>query len=324
MRPRVFVTRPVYKAALDRLRATADVDAGTEKEGLSPKALALRIRDADALVCQLTDPIPAALLDAAPRLRVVANVAVGYDNIDVAAATRLGILVTNTPGVLTESTADFTFALLLATARRVVEADAFVRADRWRRWEIDLLCGVDVHGKTLGIVGMGRIGQAVARRALGFGMRVRYASRSPSNAIPGAEHASLDDVLATSDFVTLHVPLTPATRHLIDAAALAKMRKGALLVNTARGPIVDERALVEALRSGHLGGAGLDVFEREPELAAGLRDLPQVVLAPHLASATLETRTLMCTMAADNALAALRGERPPCLVNPDAWERRRR
>lgn len=324
MRPRVFVTRPVYPAALERLRAHADVDAADDRAGLAPDALLARAREADALVCQLTDPIPARLLEAAPRLRVVANVAVGYDNIDVPTATRLGILVTNTPGVLTESTADFTFALLLATARRVVEADAFVRAERWQRWEVDLLCGVDVHGKTLGIIGMGRIGQAVARRAQGFGMRVLYASRHPVTATPTAEHVPLDDLLARADFVTVHVPLTAETRHLIDAAALARMRRTALLVNTARGPIVDEQALVEALRSGRLAGAGLDVFEREPHLTAGLRDLPNVVLAPHLGSATVETRTLMCTMAADNALATLRDDRPPCLVDPAAWERRRR
>ena len=324
MRPRVFVTRPVYPAALERLRAHAEVDAADDRAGLGADALLARVRDADALVCQLTDPIPAALLEAAPRLRVVANIAVGYDNIDVPAATRLGILVTNTPGVLTESTADFTFTLLLATARRVVEADAFVRAERWKRWEVDLLCGVDVHGKTLGIVGMGRIGQAVAGRAQGFGMRVLYASRRAVPAYANAEHVPLDDLLARADFVTVHVPLTAGTRHLLDAAALARMRPGALLVNTARGPIVDEQALVEALQSGRLAGAGLDVFEREPQLTAGLRDLPNVVLAPHLGSATVETRTLMCTMAADNALAALRDERPPCVVNAEAWERRRR
>lgn len=320
----MLVTRPVYSAALERLRAHADVDAAADKAGLGPDALLARARDVDALVCQLTDPIPAALLETAPRLRVVANIAVGYDNIDVPAATRLGILVTNTPGVLTESTADFTFALLLATARRVVEADAFVRAQRWERWEVDLLCGVDVHGKTLGIVGMGRIGQAVARRAQGFGMRVLYASRRAVPACPDAEHVALADLLARADFVTVHVPLTATTHHLIDAAALARMRPGALLVNTARGPIIDEQALVEALQSRRLAGAGLDVFEREPRLVAGLCELPNVVLAPHLGSATVETRTLMCTMAADNALAALRGERPPCLVDPAAWERRRR
>ena len=322
MPARVLVTRHVYPAAIDVLRAHAEVDYRDRADGAEPEELAERLREADAMVCQLTDPIPAALLDRAQRLRIVANIAVGYDNIDVAAATARGILVTNTPGVLTESTADFTFALLLATARRVVEADRFVRDDRWRAWQIDLLCGTDVHGKTLGIVGMGRIGQAVARRAAGFGMCVLYAHPRDVDAGLG-RRVGLDELLAQSDFVTLHVPLRDSTRHLLGASELARLRPHALLINTARGPIVDEAALLAALREGRLAGAGLDVFEREPQLTPGLAELANVVLAPHLASATVETRTRMCTMAAENVVAGLRGERPPCLVNEAAWGARR-
>ena len=323
MTPRVLVTRHVYPAALEVLRRHADVEYRDRRDGESASELTARLRDKVAIVCQLTDPLPAAVLDAAPELAIVANIAVGYDNIDVTAATARGILVTNTPGVLTETTADFTFALLLAVARRALEADRFVRDGRWQRWEVDLLCGVDVHGKTLGIVGMGRIGRAVARRARGFGMRVLYAGQRDAGEAD-AERMPLHDLLARADFVSIHAPLTPSTRHLIGARELACMRPGAFLINTARGPIVDEKALVEALRERRIAGAGLDVFEREPALEEGLMQLDHVVLAPHLGSASVETRTRMCTMAAENVVAHLRGERPPNLVNPLAWEQRRR
>lgn len=322
MKPRVLVTRHVYSEALDLLRPVADVEYRDAYDGEAPALLRARLADKVAVVCQLTDPMPAVLFDAAPHLRIVANIAVGHDNIDVPAATARGILVSNTPGVLTESTADFTFALLLAAARRVVEADAFVRAGRFCRWQIDLLCGTDVHGKTLGIVGAGRIGAAVARRARGFDMRVLYAHPRRVEGVAG-EHVPLPELLQRSDFVSLHVPLTPATTHLIDAPALRRMPPHAILVNTARGPVVDEAALVAALRERVIAGAALDVFEREPELSAGLTDLDNVVVAPHLGSATVATRTRMCTMAAANVVAFLSGERPPNLVDAAAWERRR-
>lgn len=318
MKPRVLVTRHVYGAAIDLLRPWAEVEYRDARDGEGEASLAARLRDKVGVICQLTDPMPATLFAAAPRLRLVANVAVGYDNIDVRAAAARGILVTNTPGVLTETTADFTFALLLAAARRVVEADRFVRAGRWQRWEVDLLCGVDVHGKTLGIVGFGRIGRAVARRAAGFGMHILYAARRPVEAAVG-DHVPLDELLARADFVSVHVPLTPTTRHLIGAAELRRMPRHAILINTARGAIVDEEALLQALRAGTIAGASLDVFEREPELTAGLTELDNVVLAPHLGSASVETRTRMCTMAAENMVAFLRGERPPNLIDSTPW-----
>ncbi|MEZ5962957.1 MAG: D-glycerate dehydrogenase [Planctomycetota bacterium] len=323
MKPGVLVTRHVYPAAIERLQGRADVDYRDARDGVCEADLVARLAGKTAMICQLTDTVSTAVLDASPQLELVANIAVGYDNIDLAAATERGILVTNTPGVLTETTADFTWALLLAAARRVAEADPFVRRGCWQRWEVDLLCGVDVHGKTLGIVGMGRIGQAVARRAHGFGMRILYASR---RSVPGARgtRAALDDLLTQADFVSLHVPLDEATHHLVGERELQRMQPHAVLINTARGPIVDESALVRALRTGTIAAAGLDVFEREPELTEGLTELANVVLAPHLGSASVETRTRMCTMAADNVVALLCGEQPPNLVDTTVWERRRR
>jgi glyoxylate reductase len=321
MKPGVLVTRHVFEPAIDVLRPLADVDYRDAHDGASESELASRLAGRVAMVCQLTDPITARLLDRAPSLRLVANIAVGYDNIDVTAASERGILVTNTPDVLTETTADFAFALLLAAARRVVEGDRFVRAGKWRAWTIDLLAGEDVHGRTLGIVGMGRIGSAMVRRALGFGMRIVYTSRR-EHGIAGATRLPLSDLLAASDFVSLHVPLTAETRHLIGADELARMKPTAFLVNTARGPIVDEAALVRALRDRTIAGAALDVFEREPELAPGLAELPNVVLAPHLGSASVATRTRMCTLAAENVAAWLRGADPPNAVNRDAVAKR--
>jgi glyoxylate reductase len=320
----IFVTRRVPEAALDLLRAAPGVGRVEVFPGERPATQAelhAGVACADGVLSLLTDAIDAALLAAAPRLRVVANVAVGYNNVDLAAATARGIAVTNTPGVLTEATADLTMALLLAVARRIVEGDALVREGRFGGWGPLLLLGADLAGRTLGIVGAGRIGAAVARRAVGFELRLRYANPSPRPALDalGACRCSLDALLAESDFVTLHVPLTPATRHLIGAAALARMKQGAYLVNTSRGPVVDEGALVAALRRGLIAGAALDVFEAEPALAPGLAALPNVVLAPHVGSATIETRTRMATMAAQDCLAALRGVRPTHLVNEEAW-----
>jgi glyoxylate reductase len=273
-------------------------------------------RRSDALVTLLTDRVDRSVLEAGKGLRIVANVAVGVDNIDVATATRLGILVTNTPGVLTEATADLTWALILAVARRVAEGDTLVRAGRFRGWDFDLLRGMELRGKTLGIVGVGRIGRAVAHRARGFGMKVLSHSRSAG--------ISLRTLLKSSDVVSTHVPLSPATRHLIGAAELRLMKSTAILINTARGPIVDEKALIDALRRRRIAGAGLDVYEREPVVPTALRRLANVVLLPHLGSATIETRRRMLDMAVANVKAALAGRRPPNLVNPEAWNWRRR
>ena len=271
----------------------------------------------------LTDRVDAELLDrAGPGLRVVANYAVGYDNLDLDACTARGVLATNTPDVVTEATADLAWALLLASARRVAGGDRFLRAGRPWIWGPEFFLGFEVHGKTLGVIGLGRIGRAVARRAAGFGMTVCYTAR---NRLPAGDEAELgvawrelDDLLAEADFVTVHTGLSPATRHLIGAGQLARMKPTAVLVNTARGPIVDEAALAAALAAGELGAAGLDVFEREPEVHPGLLELDNVTIVPHLGTATLETRVAMGMTAAGNLLAALDGHRPPNLLNPDA------
>jgi glyoxylate reductase len=279
---------------------------------LAKEELIRRLRGKDGLVCHIVSAIDDEVLAAAaPSLRVIANVAVGFNNIDVGAARRRGIVVTNTPDVLTETTADFAWALLMAAARRVVEADRFARAGRWTRWQWDLLWGQDVWGKTLGVIGFGRIGRAVARRALGFGMRILYADAVRAD--PQAEgelratYTGRDDLLRQADFVTLHTLLTPDTRHLIDARALGLMKKTAILVNAARGPVVDEAALAQALAEGRIAGAGLDVFEEEPRIHPGLVPLPNVVLAPHIASASHDTRLAMATLAVKNCVAVLEG-----------------
>ncbi|GAB4145202.1 MAG: D-glycerate dehydrogenase [Planctomycetota bacterium] len=325
-RPKVVVTRRVYGEALAVLEADCRVEnlarGGTDDPAPRPldeDGLAAALWDAEGLLCQLTDLVTARVLAAAPRLRVVSQIAVGVDNIDVEEATRRGIAVTNTPGVLTEATADLAFALLLATARRLPEAERFLRAGRWRTWEIDLLAGASVHGKTLGIVGFGRIGRAVARRARGFSMEVLCWSRSLSagTAEEGALAVPLERLLEESDFVSLHLPLSPRTRHAIGEAELSRMRPHAILVNTARGPIVDERALIAALRERRIAGAGLDVFEDEPRVSPELLAMENVVLLPHIGSATVETRRLMCEMAASDCRAVLFGERPRHPVNPE-------
>lgn len=281
-------------------------NTGGDEEGLIAAA-----QNAHALISMLDNPITERVLAACPNLQVVAQFAVGYDNIDLEAARERGIVVTHTPGVLTEATADFAFALLLAVARRLPEAEAYVRAGRFKRWETKALLGMELNGKTLGIVGMGRIGLAVARRAIGFGMRVVYHNRSRANPTPerllGARYVGFEELLATSDVVSLHLPLNDASHHLFDASAFARMKPTALLINTARGPIVDEAALVEALRNGEIAGVGLDVFEREPAIHPGLLDLNRVVLAPHLASATTEARTAMAQMCSDAIQAVFSG-----------------
>jgi glyoxylate reductase len=322
-RPHVFVTRRLPGEALDRLAARVSLRVWDGPLPPPPEVLTAEARQAQGLITLLTDRVDAALLAGASHLRAVSNVAVGYDNIDVAACTARRIAVGNTPGVLTETSADFTFALLLGLARRVAEADAYVRAGRWKTWEPGLLLGVDVYGATLGIVGLGAIGTAVARRARGFGMRVLYVSRQRRPELEaelGVVPVDKATLLAESDFVTLHVPLGASTRHWLGRAELAAMKRGALLVNTARGPVVDPEALAEALERGHLGGAALDVTEPEPLPAdSPLAKLPNVLLAPHIASASHATRGRMASMAVDNLLAALEGRCPPHCVNPELF-----
>jgi len=276
----------------------------------------LDLRDADALVSLLLDRIDGALLARAPKLRVAANCAVGYDNVDLAAATAAGVCVTNTPDVLTEATAELAFALLLAAARRLGEGERLVRSGQWAGWALDQLIGVGLAGKTLGIIGFGRIGQAVARRALGFGMHVIYADPQYPHASSGGESAlSIDEAFAEADAISLHCPLTAETRHLVNDRRLALMKPTAILVNTARGGCVDERALIAALERGQIFAAALDVYDREPEVSAALRACPRLVLAPHIGSATTEARTAMAQLCADAVIAALRGHRPGNLVN---------
>lgn len=325
---RIYVTRRLPDAALALLRSQADVTLWPTDEVPPPREELLgQIRDKDGLLCLLTDLIDTAVLDAAPRLRVVSNYAVGFDNIDVAAATERGIAVTNTPGVLTETTADFAFALMLSAARRVVEADRYTRAGKWRSWEPMLLLGQDLYGATLGLVGLGRIGAAVARRARGFDMSILYHDvirREGLESELGLRYAPLEEVLRQADFVSVHVPLTPRTRHLIGEAQLRVMKQTAILVNTARGAIVDTSALYRALVEGWIGGAGLDVFEVEPVSPDHpLLAVECAVLAPHIASASVATRTKMALIAADNLLRTLAGSPPPDLVNAEVWERRR-
>ncbi len=274
---------------------------------------------ADALICLLLDKIDESVLEGAPRLRVIANCAVGIDNIDLGAATAGGIAVTNTPDVLTEATAEFAFALMLAAARRLGEGERLVRSGTWTGWALDQLLGVQLHGKTLGIVGFGRIGQAMARRALGFGMAVVYADPHDVSAAP-ARRVSLDELFATADAISLHCPLTADTHHVVDARRLALMKPTAVLVNTSRGACVDEDALIEALTGGRLAGAGLDVYEHEPRIDLRLVGCPRLVLAPHIGSATTEARTQMAQLCADAVIDVLAGRRPHNLVNTDVWK----
>ena len=322
MKPRIFVTRPLPPAVLDRLATRCEMRLHPQDTPLSPAQLAEACRDQEGVVVCGARFNEEALLQAT-RLRVVSNVGVGYDNIDVAACTRRRIPVTNTAGVLEETTADLAFALLMAVARRVVEGDRYVREARWKQWEWTLLWGADIHHKTLGIYGFGRIGQAMARRGRGFSMRILYHSRHPA---PEAVEQELragcvnrETLLGESDFLSLHVPLTPETHHLITARELRLMKPSAFLINTARGQIVDEEALVAALEARTIAGAGLDVFEREPQVHPALVTMDNVVLMPHVGSGTAETRLNMAMLAAENLLAALDGRRPPNVVNPEIY-----
>jgi glyoxylate reductase len=313
MMPSILISRGLSPEALTLIPQDVVVDFNGHEHSLSRRDLLARLRGKQALICQITDAIDDEIL-ATPGLQVVSNVAVGYNNIDVDAARRRGVVVTNTPDVLTETTADFAWALLMTAARRVVEADRYVRSGEWKSWRWDLLWGLDVYAKTIGVLGFGRIGRAVARRARGFGMRVLYhdAVRATPEVERELEATYVDKptLLAESDFVTLHVLFSPETRHLIDESALRSMKKTAVLVNAARGPIVDEAALSRALGEGWIAAAGLDVFEEEPKVHPGLLPLTNVVLAPHIASASFDTRVAMSTLAIKNCLAVLEGKPP--------------
>jgi len=317
------VTKRVYPEAVDLLRRHFDVDYEGTDEGLAPDALIARAQGCQAVMSQLTDKLSAPVIGGLNGVKILANVAVGFDNIDVPAATARGVYVTNTPDVLTETTADFAFTLLMAAARRVVEGHAYVHSGEWQKWLIDLLVGQDVWGQTIGIFGVGRIGLAMARRAHGFGMRILYCDDRPAPADAAAElkleRVTKDELLRQADFVSLHVPLLPATHHLIGANELRLMKPTAILVNTSRGPVVDEPALAAALKAKQIAYAGLDVFENEPHVHPDLLTLSNVVVAPHIASASVRTRRRMSTMAAENIIAALSGQKPANLVNAELW-----
>ena len=320
-RPRVLLMHRILDPGPALLSEVCELVPYPPDQPLQESAIRRAAEGCQGIVSQVMDPIGEEVLSL-PGLKIVSNVAVGFDNIDLAAATRHGVMVTNTPGVLTDTTADFAFALLMAAGRRVAEGDRSLRRGEFKGWGIDVLLGQDVHGATLGLVGVGRIGGAVARRARGFDMRILYtdAVALPSDLEEelGATRVELSELLREADFVSLHVPLTQETRHLISTDELTQMKPTAVLVNTSRGPVVDEAALAQALAEGRIFAAGLDVFEREPEVHPGLVGLDNVVLAPHIASGSVRTRSEMCAMAARNVIAGLRGERPPNLLNPEA------
>lgn len=326
MKPRVYVTRILPKEAMDRINSFCDAETWREELPPPREVLLEKVRDTEGLLCLLTDKVDAELLEQAPKLRVISTYAVGYDNIDLAAATRRGIIVGNTPDVLTETTADFTFALLLAAARRIVEGQKQVEAGQWKTWGPMTLLGQDVHRATLGIIGLGRIGTAVARRAKGFGMRLLYSGTSRKMEIENEleiRYVTLEQLLGESDFITIHANLTPDTYHLISKDQLGKMKKTSVLVNTARGAIVDTLALYGALRDGKIAYAALDVTDPEPlPISHPLLSLKNVIITPHIASASVATRTKMALMAVDNLIAGLKGERLPYPVNQAELSRR--
>jgi len=322
LKPKVYVTRLLPKEAMERIHSSCEAKVW-EGELPPPREILLEnVVDIEGLLSLLTDKIDAELMSRAPKLKVVSNCAVGFDNIDIQEATKRGIAVGNTPGVLTDTTADFAFALLMAAARRVVEGDKLVRSGKWKTWGPMILLGQDVHGATLGILGLGRIGSAVARRAKGFGMKIIYSDvvrNKQAESELGIEYVDIDSLLARSDFITIHVNLTPETLHLIGPKQFEKMKRTMILVNTSRGPIVDNMALYEALRSGKIAFAALDVTEPEPiPVDHPLLTLDNVIVVPHIASASVATRTKMGLMAADNLIAGLKGEMPPNAVNPEA------
>ncbi len=324
MKKKILVSREIFDDALEYLANRFDVTANQDDKIYPPAELAQALADKDGALVTLTDRIDEALLANCPKLKAVCNIAVGFNNIDLAACSRRKVMATNTPGVLDDTTADFTWALILATARRVPEAEAYIKAGLWQKWQLKQFLGLDVHGATLGIIGMGRIGQAVARRAAGFEMTVLYHdSRRAGEDIETAlrcRFVAKDELLRQADIVTIHVPYCQDTHHLVGAEEIAKMKKTAILINAARGGVVDDAALVEALKQNVIAGAGLDVFEGEPNLHPGFLSLKNVVLAPHIASSSERTRRRMAMMAAQNLVAALEGRTPPNLLNPAALQ----
>ena len=329
MKPRILVTRATFDDVVEKLRGRFDVEDNQKDDApWGADELKRRLADKDGVLPTGSDRIDASLLGAAPRLKAVCNIAVGYNNIDLEACTARGIVATNTPAVLDETTADTTWVLLMAAARRITEAERWLRAGNWKGWKNDQFLGVDVHHATLGIVGMGRIGQAIAQRARGFSMRVLYHNRKrlplKIERATGARYVLLERLLRQSDFVSLNMPYSPSSHHLIGAQQLALMKPTAVLVNAARGGIVDDAALIAALKERRIAAAGLDVFEGEPRFNPGFLELDNVALVPHIGSATRATRTAMALLASKNLTAALSGKRPPNLLNPEAWAKRRR
>ena len=319
VRPKVLVPKRLFPEAIEYLRERVELDYNGTDKNLSAAELLERLQDKDGIVSMLTNRFTPEVMDTLPVLKVISNVAVGFDNINIPAATERKIIVTNTPDVLTETTADFAFALMMATARRVPEGERVLRAGKWDKWGIDLFCGQDIHHATLGILGLGRIGKALSRRAQGFQMRVQY--YDPLRATAAVEQelnvdfVDFDELFRTSDFVSVHVPLLPETRRLVGAEQFKLMKETAVFVNTSRGPVVDEAALAEALEEGEIAAAGIDVYEREPVVESRLLPLENAVLTPHIASASFNTRRAMCMLAAENVVTALAGKRPPNLVN---------
>jgi gluconate 2-dehydrogenase len=329
VKQKILVTRATFDEVVEKLRERFEVEENQKDDApWGADELRRRLADKDGVLPTGSDRIDAALLDAAPRLKAVCNIAVGYNNIDLAACSERGIVATNTPGVLDETTADTTWVLLMAAARRITEAERWLRAGNWKGWKNDQFLGVDVHHATLGIVGMGRIGQAIAQRAKGFAMRVIYHNRTRLPAkverATGAKYTSLEKLLRQSDFVSLNMPYSPSSHHLIGAQQLALMKPTAVLVNAARGGVVDDAALIAALKERRIAAAGIDVFEGEPKFNPGFLELDNVALVPHIGSATRATRTAMALLASRNLTAALSGKRPPNLLNPEVWAKRRR
>ncbi len=322
-KPKVFVTRQIMDSGIRLLQKSCLVKVYPKDQIIPREEILKGVKWGDALLCLLTDKIDQEVIDANPNLKVISNYAIGFNNIDVRYATQKGIPVTNTPGrAIVDAVAEHTFALMLAVCRRIAEADRFIRAGKYHGWEPQLLMGMELVGKTIGIVGLGRIGSGVARRAVALGMKVVYhdVKRNPwFEKEFTARYCSLSELLKTADLVSLHVPLLPTTHHLIGKKELSLMKKTAYLINTSRGPVVDEKALIQALKRKQIAGAGLDVYEFEPKLAAGLTKLDNVVLTPHTASATVEARSEMSLDAAENILAVLRGKKPPFLVNPEMY-----
>ena len=323
--PRVVIARRIFPELVEQLRNEFDIVDNQQDVSWQPEEVAAALKDADAALITSGERVDDALLDQCPRLQIVANIAVGYNNIDVASCTRHGVLATNTPDVLNEATADHAWALLLAAARRVGESERWLRTGKWQRWTFEMFAGAEVSGTTLGILGMGRIGRAIARRARGFAMSVIYHNRTrlPTADEDGARYVDLPTLLSEADHLVTVLPYSQSVHHIIGAPQLAQMKRGATLVNIARGGVIDDAALIAFLSSGHLAAAGLDVYENEPALNPGLLELDNVVLTPHIASSTRATRAAMASLAITNVRTALAGGRPPSLLNPEALERRR-